>query len=73
MKQQEMIYQCCVRPVLLYCCETWELTFADEARLHRVECHMTRMICRVRLVGRVLTDTLCDRVGVFLKIEDMIN
>ena len=19
------IYQCCVRPVLLYCCETWEL------------------------------------------------
>ena len=34
---------------------------------------MIRMICRVRLVGRVLTDTLRDRVGVFLKIEDMIN
>ena len=33
LKQQGKIYQCCVRPVLLYCCEMWELTVADEARL----------------------------------------
>ena len=31
------IYQCCIRPVLLYCCETLELTFADEERLHGVQ------------------------------------
>ena len=30
--QQGKIYQCCVRPVLLYCCETWELTVEDEMR-----------------------------------------
>ena len=28
-KLQGNIYQCCVRPVLLYCCKTWDLTFAD--------------------------------------------
>ena len=33
LKQQGKIYQCCVRPVLLYCCKTWELTVEDEAGL----------------------------------------
>ena len=32
-KQRRKIYQCCVRPGLLYCCETWEITMADEVRL----------------------------------------
>ena len=39
------IIKCNVRPVLLYCCETWEFTIADEARFHRVECCMIRMMC----------------------------
>ena len=33
LKQRGKIYQCRVRPVLLYRCETWELNVADEARL----------------------------------------
>ena len=33
---------------------------------------MIRMMCRVRLVDRVPTDVLRDRVGVVVKIEDMI-
>ena len=33
---------------------------------------MIRMMCEVRLVDRVLTHVLGDRVGVFVKIEDMI-
>ena len=33
LKQQLKIYQCCTRPVLLYFCEKWELTDADEAKL----------------------------------------
>ena len=41
-KQGGKIYQCFVRPVLFYCCETWELTIADEARLHEVEDGMIR-------------------------------
>ena len=71
LKQRGKIYQCYVRPLLLYCCETWELTVADQARLRGVERRMIRM-CRVRLVGRVSTDVLRDRVGVVVKIEDMI-
>ena len=65
-------YQCCVRPVLLYCCETWELTVADEMKLRGVERRMIRMMCGVRLVDRVSTDLLRDRVGVVVKIEDFI-
>ena len=70
--QQGKIYQCCVRPVLLYCCEPWELTVADEMRLRGVECHMIRMMCGVRLVDRVSTDVLWNRVGVVVTIEDFI-
>ena len=33
---------------------------------------MVRMMCGVRMVDRVSTDVLRDRVGVFVKIEDMI-
>ena len=60
------IYQCCVKPVLLYYCETWELTVADKVSLHRVECCMIRMMCEVRQVDRVSTEVLHDRVGVLL-------
>ena len=62
----------CVRPVLLYCCETWELTAVDKVRLRRVERCMIRMMYGVRLVDRVSTDVFRDRVGVVVKIEDMI-
>ena len=71
MKQQGNIYQCYVRPVLLYCCETWELTVANEAWLRQVE-RLTIRMCGVRLVDRVSTDVLRDRVGVAVKTEDMI-
>ena len=70
--QQGKIYQCCVRPVLLYCFEKWELTVADEMRLRGVERRMIRMICGVRLVDRMSTDVLRDMVGVVVTIEDFI-
>ena len=61
-----------VRPVLLYCYETWELTVPDEVRLRVVDLRMIRMMCGVRLVDRVSTDVLCDRLGVVAKTEDVI-
>ena len=73
LKQWRKIYQCYVRPALLYRCETWELTVADEARFHGVERRMIRMICGMRLVDRVSTNVLHDRVGVVAKIEDIIQ
>ena len=68
LKQRGKIYQCCVRPVLLYCCETWELTVADEARLRKVQRGMIRMMRGVRLVDEVSTDVLWEKVGVAVKI-----
>ena len=59
------------RPILLYCCETWGLTVADEARLRGVERRMIRM-CGVRLVDRVSNDVLRDRLGIVVKIEELI-
>ena len=47
-----------------------ELTVANEARLRGVEFRMIRKICGMRLVDRVSTDVLRDRMGV--KIEDII-
>ena len=47
-----------------YCCEC--------GRLHELEFHMIRMMCGVILVDRVLTDDLCDRIGVAVKIDDLI-
>ena len=72
-KQLGKIYQCCVKPVLLYCYETWELTVADEARLCGMEHCMIRMMCGVRLVDRVSTDVFHDRVGVVVKINMIIQ
>ena len=72
LKHWGKIYQCCVRPVLLYGGETWEHTVADEARRCGVECCMIRMICGVRLVDRVSTDVFRDRLSVLVKIEDML-
>ena len=57
-KQQGNIYQCCVRPVFLYCCEMWDLTVVGEARLCGLEYHMIRMMYGVKLVDRVSTDVL---------------
>ena len=72
LKQRGEIYQCRVKPVLLYCCATWELTVEDGARLQGVEHCMIRMMRGVRLADRVSTDVLRNRVGVVVKIEDMI-
>ena len=70
LEQRGKIYHC-VRPALMHCCETWELTVADEARLRGVERRMTRMMCGVRLVDRLSTDVLRAKVGVVVKIEGM--
>ena len=44
----------------------------DEGRLHGVEHCIIRMMYVVRLVDRKSTDILLDRVGVVVKIKDMI-
>ena len=51
----------------------WERTVADEVILRGVERRMIRMMCGVRLVDRVSTDVLRDRVSVAVEIEDIIQ
>ena len=58
LKQQGKIYQCCGRLVFLYCCILY--------------CCMIWIMFGVRLVDRLLTDVLHNRVGIVVKIEDMI-
>ena len=58
---------------MLYCCKTWEFTVEDEARLRGVECRIIRTMCGVRLANRVLPDVFRDRVGVVMKIDDIIQ
>ena len=41
-------------------------------RLPQVDHPVFRMMCGLRLVDRVSTDVLHDRVAVFVEIEDMI-
>ena len=50
----------------------WELTVVDEMRLHGVERRMIRMMYGVRLVDRVSTDVLWDKVGLVVTIKDSI-
>ena len=69
LKQQGKFYQCCVRLVLLYYCETFELTVLDEVRLHGVERRMIRMMFWVRLVDRVSTDVLRGRWKVLQRLR----
>ena len=70
-KQWGKIYQCCVGLGLLYCCETQDLTVADEVRMCGIEHHLI-MMCVGRLIARLLTDVLQDRVGATVKTKDMI-
>ena len=44
LKQQTKIYQYCVGPILLYCCETLERTVGDETRLRGVESRMIKIV-----------------------------
>ena len=50
----------------------WNFGTDCEVRLCEVECCVIRLMWGVRLVDSLSTDVLRDRVGVVVKIEDMI-
>ena len=58
LRQRGFIYSRCVRPVLLYSCETWSLTTNLKLRLQSTERRMVRMTCGVRLVDRLPSEEL---------------
>ena len=64
LRQRGFIYSRCVRPVLLYSCETWSLTTNLKLRLQSTERRMVRMMCGVRLVDRLPSEELRRRLGI---------
>ena len=64
LRQRGFIYSRCVRPVLLYSCETWSLTTNLKLRLQSTERRMVRMMCGVRLVDCLPSEELRRRLGI---------
>ena len=58
-----MMYNSCVRSVILYGSETWPVKMEDNQRLRRTEMSMIRWICGVKLKERKSSDELRNLLG----------
>ena len=66
------LFKTLVRPVLLYGCEAWKLTVAEEKKLDRFQFTCLRRILRVWWPQRIRNDTISQITGV-RKISDEIR
>ena len=66
------LFKTLVRPVLLYGCETWKLTAAEEKKLDRFQFTCLRRILREWWPQRIRNDTISQITGV-RKISDEIR
>ena len=66
------LFKTLVRPVLLYGCEAWKLTAAEENKLERFQFTCLRRILRIRWPQRIRNDTTSQVTGVN-KISDEIR
>ena len=73
LRQRGFIYSRCVRPVLLYSCETWSLTTNLKLRLQSTERRMVRMMCGVRLVDHLPSEELRRRLGIQPDVIDCLE
>ena len=53
-----------VWPVLLYGCETWKITKADERRLNSFQCQCLRRILRIRWQQRISNNRVVEMVDI---------
>ena len=58
------LFKTLVRPVLLYGCEAWKLTAAEENKLDRFQFTCLRRILRIRWPQRIRNDTTSQVTGV---------
>ena len=61
-----------MRPVLLSFSAILALTVADQLRHRGMEQYTIRKMCGVRLIDRILSDVLRERVDIFVKKEDIL-
>ena len=66
------LFKTLVRPVLLYGCEEWKLTAAEEKKLDRFHLTCLRRILRIWWPKRIRNDTISQVAGV-KKISDEIR
>ena len=65
--RRAMVYQACIRSVLLYAAETWALTQRLTNMLQCCDRRMLRCICGVSLADRISSNMLLERC----KLEDV--
>jgi len=63
------LYNVCVRSVLIYGSETWEMRVEDMNRLVRAERSMVRAMCRVSLKDGKSSEELLCRLGIVSVVE----
>ena len=70
---KKKLYLGCVRPIIMYAAETWEMTNAMIERLRRVEMRMVRWMCGVTLLDRKPSEELKQRLGLDKDIVESIR
>ena len=73
MKIKGKIYKACVRTVMIYGAETWNVKSKEEEILRRAERAMIRKMCGVKLVERKNTKELMDRLGLSESIIEIVK
>ena len=58
------LFKTLVRPVLLYGCETWKITKADERRLNSFQCQCLRRILRIRWQQRISNNRVVEMADI---------
>ena len=66
------LFQACVRSVMLYASETWQLKEEDLSRLERADASMIRWMCRTRLSEHIASKVLRGRLGL-VSVRDLIQ
>ena len=63
LKTRGKIYNTYIRPVLLYASESWAPTAINILKLQRNDRSMTRWICNVKLVDRISSKSILQKLG----------
>ena len=71
LKTRGSIFSSAVRRILLHASETWAVTVEDCNRLLRTDNAMIRWICSTRLIQKISTSQLRERLGI-LSLEDLL-
>ena len=73
MKMKGKIYKACVRSVMVYGAETWNVKTTEGGILRRTERAMVRKMCGVKLADKKNTKELMERLGLKETIVEVVK